>query len=1200
MKAPGTLMFLFFLVAKAIFLSEATAQIPAATGWYSIPNTKLRSVCPPDNWNGTNYPFTGYCNQVTNAWNSAVLDTARNRLVIWGGGHADYYGNEIYTLNLSNLTMTRLNNPGLPLASDPIYASSNNHPEALADGTPNARHTYDGLAYMANIDKMFVFGGSLSTGGQLSGGTWLFNFGTNTWENKTNATGVPGAYYGVVTAYDPNTGKVFIHNTVNLFSYDYISNSYTQLSHDSFGTDYHLTAAIDPINKRFVMIGGGQAWWYDLAPGSKYVRQTLPQAGASSLISMVYPGLDWDPIGGHLVGWNGGDNVYSYSWATSSWSTQTYPGGPAVLGNGTQGRWAFSPASRVFVTYNSVDSNAYSLRLAPPSGDTAAPTVPSNLTASPVSSSQINLSWTASTDNTAVTGYNIYRGGSLVGASVTNSYSDTLLTGNTSYTYTVAAYDAAGNLSGQSASASATTFTVSVDNTAPSVPSNLTATSISAFQINLVWTASTDNVGVVGYKIYRAGTQIATSGTNSYSDAGLAASTSYSYTVAAYDAAGNASGQSGSASATTQSASSGPPSTGSSSSFQLTSTQSGTLPFMVGLAFKKGDIPNYPTLDIAESQVVVKRRWNDGSVKHAIASGQVGLTANVPKTLNVSNSASGPSGTSLTSANIQAANPSASVQLGSIGTVSLGSLLASPFRTWISGPEMVECHYRSNVGSDTSLSVWFHVRLYKAGRIWVRAIVENGYVGVSANKSYVPTVTIAGTTVYNNGGAALNHYANTRWTQEGWIGGDPAVTPKHNTQYLIDTKLVPNYWKRNPSAAVLNSMNQTYIPMGHGALEPGMGSAGYQPGIGLLTSWDALYVTSGDARAYRSSLANSSSINSYPIVWRNQSTQLVVKPSDNPTPLNNYSWTAGAYTWEMNHYPSEGYLSYLITGDYWHYETMLMNSAMSLMLLNGVGGRGSGLNCILTGETRGTAWNIRTLAQLGGLAPSGDAVAAEYQTLLSNNIAFWKTVKNSLGGVGIGDLYEYGFGYGSPGEMAPWQQHFWDQSMGMGSDVEPLANMTTFNEVRDFLYKFPVGILGDSSSFYFTYASSYTIKISDSTSTDPTTFYTTWLQVWNGTVSSGLVPVYDNTLKGGSGGGPNIASQGYWGNLMPAIAYAVDHGAAGAAAAWARLTGATNWSTIESSGFDDTPQWGIIPRAGGVSVPNPPPSPPTNLTVQAQ
>jgi hypothetical protein len=81
----------------------------------------------------------------------------------------------------------------------------------------------------------------------------------------------------------------------------------------------------------------------------------------------------------------------------------------------------------------------------------------------------------------------------------------------------------------------------------------LTATAASSTQINLAWTASTDNVGVTGYRVYRAGSLIATVGAvTSYQNTGLSAATSYAYTVQAFDALGNASGQSNAASTTTK------------------------------------------------------------------------------------------------------------------------------------------------------------------------------------------------------------------------------------------------------------------------------------------------------------------------------------------------------------------------------------------------------------------------------------------------------------------------------------------------------------------------------------------------------------------------------------------------------------------------------------------------------------------------
>ena len=186
--------------------------------------------------------------------------------------------------------------------------------------------------------------------------------------------------------------------------------------------------------------------------------------------------------------------------------------------------------------------------------DTEDPTIPQNLDAAASSHSQINLSWNASTDNVAVTGYRIFRSGSEIATTPTTAYNNTGLAASSTYTYTVLAYDAAGNSSNQSTSATATTLPPSGDTEAPTVPQNLAATTISSTRVDLSWDTSSDNVAVTGYKIFRDGTEIANSLTTSYSNNGLTASTTYIYRVSAYDAAGNLSSQSSPTSVTTQTA----------------------------------------------------------------------------------------------------------------------------------------------------------------------------------------------------------------------------------------------------------------------------------------------------------------------------------------------------------------------------------------------------------------------------------------------------------------------------------------------------------------------------------------------------------------------------------------------------------------------------------------------------------------------
>lgn len=185
--------------------------------------------------------------------------------------------------------------------------------------------------------------------------------------------------------------------------------------------------------------------------------------------------------------------------------------------------------------------------------DTTPPTVPTNLTASGASS-QIDLSWSASTDNVEVAGYDVERcQGSGCGSFVQissatgTSYSDPGVSEGVTYEYRVRAFDEAGNDSGYSNTAG----TSLPDTVPPSVPAGLSASAASWSTVNLSWEASTDNVGVAGYRVYRNGGQIGTSAGTSYSDRTTSPSTGYSYTVSAYDGAGNVSAQSSAASVTT-------------------------------------------------------------------------------------------------------------------------------------------------------------------------------------------------------------------------------------------------------------------------------------------------------------------------------------------------------------------------------------------------------------------------------------------------------------------------------------------------------------------------------------------------------------------------------------------------------------------------------------------------------------------------
>src|SRR6202007_788835 len=118
------------------------------------------------------------------------------------------------------------------------------------------------------------------------------------------------------------------------------------------------------------------------------------------------------------------------------------------------------------------------------------------------------------------------------------------------------------------------------------------------------------------------------------------------------------------------------------------------------------------------------------------------------------------------------------------------------------------------------------------------------------------------------------------------------------------------------------------------------------------------------------------------------------------------SWaTNGGLSWGLAHEPSEGYVAYLITGDYFYLETMEDNATM-VYLMNS-SSQGSGNNRIFGSQTRSVAWGFRTVGQLAGIGPTGDAQIAGYQAWLGNNVTAFNSIAQTSGMNQLGYPYSY-------------------------------------------------------------------------------------------------------------------------------------------------------------------------------------------------
>jgi hypothetical protein len=388
--------FLRSLLFAAAFASTVTHAAHPLEGlqpghWYEVPNSRMQDVYAD--------PKAG---AVMSAWGGGAYDSKRNLFLAWGGGHADYWGNEVYAFNVDTLQWSRLNEPSCNEQTCPWDVAY------YPDGRPTSRHTYNNLQFIPSMDRLVSvgIGSAWGSGNFGSGQTDAFNLASRSWE-KLPSRPKGGSSLSSISAYDPATGKVFSHasGTAGLTIFDPATSSWS----GPFGSFYlplYSTAAIDPDRRIMVALGtksGVKVWNLD-KPGSPSSPEI---SGAAEVIDKAWsPGFEYDPTMKKFVAWIGaatGGSVFVLD--PDTWSLTEVAPAPtnAVLPsnrstNGTFGRFRYIPKYDAYILVNRGSDNVYFYKLNKKADLTPPPLVRISASPSSVASAgeRTTLAWSVS------------------------------------------------------------------------------------------------------------------------------------------------------------------------------------------------------------------------------------------------------------------------------------------------------------------------------------------------------------------------------------------------------------------------------------------------------------------------------------------------------------------------------------------------------------------------------------------------------------------------------------------------------------------------------------------------------------------------------------------------------------------------------------------------------------------------------------
>lgn len=616
-------------------------------------------------------------------------------------------------------------------------------------------------------------------------------------------------------------------------------------------------------------------------------------------------------------------------------------------------------------------------------------------------------------------------------------------------------------------------------------------------------------------------------------------------------------------------------------------------------------------------QVDVKATHADGTIRHAIISAVVpSLNIGQTRTLQLLPTAAATAPTTVPASQLLASGFTASVSAKLNGVVYQASadqlLKAGKTSTWLAGASanewLVSAPLTTSAGvAHPHLQARFAIRWYPASaKARVDVILENNwaYEAAPQNFTYDAQVLVGGKPVFTQAG--LTHMHHARWRQLFWYGGDePQVNVKLDPGYLIASRALPNYdTSLKVQEATLADLNSRWLkantkPMGNGLAYAYMPSTGGREDIGILPTWNALYLLTMDNRARNAALGTANLAGSWSAHYRDKNTDQPVSlidypymtiagwPNDTANPATGKleafpacaSKTACDSTMvhDVSHQPGFAYLPYMVTGDHYYLEELQFWGMYNIFNSN-PGYRENIKGLVKPEQVRGQAWALRTLAEVSYITPDADRLKSHFNRILDSNLDWYNAEysnnanANKLGVIVNGYAVAYKKGTG----VAPWMDDFFTSAVGHAAELGYAKALPLLK----WKAQYPIARLTGQGACYI-HAAMYSMVIRAS-ETGP--FFTTIGQAFTASEET-EVPLYNNLgcgtpaqaaalkLKVGEMTGYSGATAGYPSNMQPGLAMSVDVSGAEGKKAWT-----TFMSRSVKPDYSTAPQFAIVPR----------------------